>query len=161
MFGLKKKLKFQVVAPITGICKPITAVNDEVFSKKMMGDGFMIMPAPSADTIVSPIEATVEMLPTSGHAIGLQSSSTSIELLVHIGLDTVKLNGTGFEALVKQGDHVAAGQPVIKFDRQIMAQQHLDMSTMVIFTAGYSQAIALDGKYQQAVNAGQALLVAR
>ena len=150
-----------MVAPITGVCQPLTAVDDEVFSKKMMGDGFMIAPTAAANTIVAPIEATVAMLPDSKHAIGLKSTSTPIELLVHNGVDTGKLKGNGFEALVKPGDHVKAGQPVIKFDSQVMQQHQLNMSTMVIFTEGYAQAIDLGSKYQQTVEAGQALLTAQ
>lgn len=161
MFGLKKKSSFKVVAPISGVCQPLTTVNDDVFSKKMVGDGFVLKPNETANTVVSPIDATVEMLPDSKHAIGIKSVNTPIELLVHIGLDTVKLNGTGFEALVKQGDQVKAGQPVIKFDPQIMAKQKLDMSTMVIFTSGYQQPIDLGSKYQQQVTAGQTLLIAK
>ena len=89
-----------------------------MFSKKMMGDGLAI--DPSGDTVVAPADAEVTMvMEESLHAVGLRFDNGA-ELLIHIGLDTVKLNGQGFTALVKAGDKVKSGAPLIKFDQSVI-----------------------------------------
>ncbi len=161
MFRLKKnEEKFEVVSPIAGKCLEITEVNDDVFSKKMLGDGFAIKITDNASKIVSPISGKVILLPKTNHAIGLKSTiHKDIEVLVHIGIDTVNLQGRGFTPQVKVGQLVKAGEPLMEFDPLIMKQSRLDMTTMVIFTSGYDSEIDLGDKLHQTVKAGTFILV--
>lgn len=153
-----KKQQFEVVAPITGECISLAEVNDEVFAKRMMGEGFAVRPAPKANLVVAPIAGEVVALPDSHHAVGIKAAHKSLEVLIHIGLNTVALAGTGFTALIKKGDKVNVGTPLIRFDEKLMAQKKIDMSTMVIFTNGYSQPLKLGTLEHSSVTAAQPLL---
>jgi glucose PTS system EIICBA or EIICB component len=119
------------VAPITGEIKDITEVPDQVFSGKMMGDGFAIVP--TEGTIVSPITGKVVNVFPTKHAIGLESKAGR-EVLIHIGIDTVKLEGKGFEALVKEGDQVEAGQPLLEVDLDYIKENAPSIMTPIVFT---------------------------
>ncbi|HLO11684.1 MAG TPA: glucose-specific PTS transporter subunit IIBC [Pseudoneobacillus sp.] len=125
----KKETPF--IAPIQGEIKPITEVPDQVFSGKMMGDGFAIVP--TEGTIVSPVNGKVINLFPTKHALGLLSDSGR-EILIHVGIDTVKLKGEGFEALVAEGDHVEAGQPLLKVDLDFIKANAPSVITPIVFT---------------------------
>jgi glucose PTS system EIICBA or EIICB component len=119
------------VSPIKGEIKPITEVPDAVFSGKMMGDGFAIVPAEG--TVVSPVDGKiVNMFPTK-HAIGILSDSGR-EILIHVGIDTVNLKGQGFEALVAENDRVEAGQPLLKVDLDYIGENATSIITPIVFT---------------------------
>jgi len=106
-------------ACVSGQLIDMTEVEDEMFSQKMMGDGVAINP--TSDTVVAPADAEVTMImQDSLHAIGLRFGNGA-EMLIHIGIDTVKLNGKGFTLKTSQGAHVKAGDPLITFDRQVIA----------------------------------------
>lgn len=120
-----------VKAPLSGDMIKLEQVNDPVFSSLAMGKGIAIKP--TSNTIIAPFDATVESLFPTGHAIGLKSKNGT-ELLIHIGIDTVKLDGQGFKALVNQGDTVVAGQPLIEFDSQIIQKQNFDDTVMIVVT---------------------------
>ncbi|KRM78895.1 pts, eiia [Lapidilactobacillus dextrinicus DSM 20335] len=160
MFGLKKKktTKFEVVAPINGECIPLDKVPDQVFSTKMMGDGFAVIPEENAHQVVAPITGTVVALPDSKHAVGIAADIQGIQVLVHIGLDTVKLQGTGFTPQVKIDQKITAGTPIVAFDPKVMQDAGLNMTTMVIFTDGYKESIDIGSKAMTQVTAGQAIL---
>jgi glucose PTS system EIICBA or EIICB component len=119
------------VSPITGEIKPITEVPDQVFSGKMMGDGFAIVP--TEGTIVSPVNGKVINLFPTKHALGLLSDSGR-EVLIHVGIDTVKLKGEGFEALVSEGDRVEAGQPLLNVDLEFIKSNAPSTITPIVFT---------------------------
>lgn len=119
------------VSPIKGEIKALSEVPDAVFSQKMMGDGFAIMP--SEGTIVSPVSGTIVTFFPTKHAIGIQADSGR-EILIHVGIDTVKLDGEGFEALVAQGDRVEEGQPLLKVDLKYVAEHAPSIITPIIFT---------------------------
>ncbi|WP_201716833.1 glucose-specific PTS transporter subunit IIBC [Rossellomorea arthrocnemi] len=119
------------VAPITGEIKDITEVPDQVFSGKMMGDGFAIVP--TEGTIVSPITGKVVNVFPTKHAIGLESKAGR-EVLIHVGIDTVKLEGKGFETLVKEGDQVEAGQPLLEVDLDYIKENAPSIMTPIVFT---------------------------
>lgn len=105
---------------VSGDLVDISEVPDDAFSQKMMGDGVAIKP--SGDTIVAPADATVSMIMESSlHAIGLELSNGA-EVLIHIGLDTVNMNGDGFTLLTQQDAQVKAGDPLIRFDRDAIAK---------------------------------------
>ena len=155
MFGfLKKEEPFKVVACTDGKCINITEVPDAVFSQKMMGDGFAIVP--SGDTIFSPVSGSIETVFPTKHAIGIKTKD-GIEIIVHIGIDTVNLNGEGFTSLVKQGNRVKAGQPLVKLDLNSFEEKNVNLTTMVIFTAGYDKEINLDS-FGKEVKAGDVLI---
>lgn len=111
-----------IVSPVSGEMKNLELVDDPVFSSLAMGKGIAIKP--SSDTIIAPFEATVESLFPTGHAIGLKSKNGT-ELLIHIGIDTVKLDGLGFKPLVSQGDTVTVNQPLIQFDSKNYNKMHM------------------------------------
>lgn len=103
----------KVLAPVKGKVVPLEKVNDSAFSSKVMGQGIAIIP--EENTIVAPFDGTVSALFPTKHAIGL-TSEAGMELLIHVGIDTVELNGKHFESLVSVGDTVRAGQALLKVD---------------------------------------------
>ena len=130
--ALQTELKNEkFVAPMTGEIKDIKEVPDQVFSGKMMGDGFAIVP--TEGTIVSPITGKVVNVFPTKHAIGLESKAGR-EVLIHVGIDTVKLEGKGFETLVKEGDHVEAGQPLLEVDLDYIKENAPSIITPIVFT---------------------------
>lgn len=149
MFGFLKKEEFKIVAPVDGELIPLANVPDEVFSQKVMGDGFAVIPANGR--VVAPISGTAASVFPTGHAIGIETKD-GIECIVHIGLDTVELNGEGFKTLISQGDKVKAGQPVIEFDKDLVESKGYNLSTMVVFPSGYEHAFDLG---QKKVTAGE------
>lgn len=135
----------QVASPLTGKVVPLSEVPDQVFSTKMMGDGFAV--EPTDGTVVSPVDGTIVNVFPTKHAIGIQSN-TGREVLIHFGIDTVKLNGQGFEALVSEGAAVKKGQPILKVDLAYVKQHAPSVITPIIFTnlqAGETVQIAKQG----------------
>jgi glucose-specific phosphotransferase system IIA component len=120
-----------VYAPMTGSIISLEQVPDPVFSGKMLGDGLAILP--SSGDVLAPFDGEVVSLFPTGHAIGLVSDG-GIECLIHIGIDTVELNGTGFTAKVKQGDKVKKGQLLIKADLAVIRASGKDVITPIIIT---------------------------
>ena len=114
MFGfLKKELK--LIAPIDGNTIALSNVPDPVFSQKMAGDGTAI--DSTGDIVVAPCDGELTLIFKTNHAFAM-SLDNGIELLVHIGIDTVSLNGEGFERLIEPGQTVKAGTPIIKINRE-------------------------------------------
>ncbi|WP_411343435.1 glucose-specific PTS transporter subunit IIBC [Paenibacillus sp. WLX1005] len=120
-----------IVAPADGELLSITEVPDPVFSQKMTGDGFAILP--SNGTIASPVNGKVFNVFPSKHAIGIMSE-TGKEILVHVGVNTVKLKGQGFNVLVAEGDDVMAGQPILEVDLEYVKANAPSIITPVIFS---------------------------
>ncbi|GEK91083.1 PTS transporter subunit IIBC [Alkalibacterium kapii] len=114
-----------------GRVMPITEVNDQVFSQKMMGDGFAVVP--SDDAVVSPVSGKVSSIFPTKHAIGLETAE-GLEVLVHMGVDTVELEGAAFNVLVEEAQIVEAGQVLATMDRSEVENAGKDTSIMVIFT---------------------------
>lgn len=119
------------VSPMTGEIKPLSEVPDPVFSGKMMGDGFAVLP--THGTIVSPVKGKIVHLFPTKHAIGIESDSGR-EVLIHVGIDTVNLEGKGFEALVAQDDKVEIGQPLLNVDLEYISEHAPSIVTPIIFT---------------------------
>ncbi|WP_085505591.1 glucose-specific PTS transporter subunit IIBC [Thalassobacillus devorans] len=122
---------FNFVSPLQGEIMPITEVPDQVFSGKMMGDGFAIKP--SDGKVVSPVNGKILNVFPTKHAIGIQAEN-GMEILVHIGIDTVKLKGEGFEAMIEEGDEVKQGQELMKVDLDYVKDNATSIITPVIFT---------------------------
>lgn len=120
-------------SPMQGKLLPLTDVPDATFAQGMIGPGVGF--EPTGNTVVAPFDGTVVNLFHTKHAIGLESDQ-GIELLVHIGIDTVKLQGRGFEAFVKQGDQVKAGQKLIEFDLDLIRNEAKSIITPIIVTNG-------------------------
>lgn len=117
---------------------PITDVQDEVFSQKIMGDGVAIEPSNTVVTAPADCDVSVVMADT-GHACGL-TLANGVELLIHVGVDTVDMGGDGFNLLVNEGDHVKAGQPLIEFDPEKIRAAGHPYTTMLIVTGEGSAA---------------------
>lgn len=120
-----------LVAPADGQLVELADVHDQVFASGAMGPGMAVVP--SGDTIFSPCDGTLSMLFDTKHALGI-TTPEGIELLIHIGMDTVELKGEGFTALVAQGDAVRAGQPLMKLDRALLDARGICLDTPVIVT---------------------------
>lgn len=120
-----------LVSPLSGEVVALEDVNDPVFSSGAMGKGLAVKP--SEGLVYAPADAEVTIAFETGHAYGLKTASGA-EILIHIGIDTVSMNGDGFEKLVAAGDRVAAGTPIAKFDAGKIAAAGLDDTTMVIVT---------------------------
>ncbi|HEL2510359.1 TPA: PTS glucose transporter subunit IIA [Streptococcus suis] len=120
-----------LVSPLSGEVVALENVNDPVFSSGAMGKGLAVKP--SEGVVYAPADAEVTIAFETGHAYGLKTASGA-ELLIHIGIDTVSMNGNGFEKLVAAGDKVKAGTPIAKFDAAKIAEAGLDDTTMIIVT---------------------------
>ena len=133
MFGFfKNKNENVIYAPVKGTCIDITEVDDIGFSSKMMGDGVAIVPIEGI--VTAPCDGKISMIFDTGHAFGMEANNGA-EILIHIGIDTVNLNGKGFEILKKPGQKVKRGEPVIRFDLEKVKKLY-DTATMVIMTNG-------------------------
>lgn len=133
--------EFDFVAPMTGRVLDLDDVSDKVFSDRLMGDGFAIELTESE--VVSPVDGVVEMTYPSKHAFGIKASSGE-EILIHLGMDTVELNGEGFESFVETNDRVKKGQLLCKIDLDYVKDQGKSLVSPVIFTSG--EKIKLLGK---------------
>ena len=122
-----------VTAPFSGTLVPLSEVPDETFASGVLGEGIAI--EPSDGLFCSPVDGTVETIAETKHAIGF-AADNGLEILVHVGLETVSLNGEGFEILVKEGDKVKAGQPVAKADLALIRERGLKTITSIVVTGG-------------------------
>ncbi|WP_105117115.1 sucrose-specific PTS transporter subunit IIBC [Streptococcus suis] len=120
-----------LVSPLSGDVVALENVNDPVFSSGAMGKGLAVKPIEGV--VYAPADAEVTIAFETGHAYGLKTASGA-EILIHIGIDTVSMNGNGFEKLVAAGDKVKAGTPLAKFDAAKIAEAGLDDTTMIIVT---------------------------
>ena len=121
-----------IVSPVDGEMIPIETVGDPVFAQKMMGDGVAFRLNGDKAEVASPINGTLSVLYPTGHAFGV-TSREGVEILIHIGIDTVKSNGDGFTARKKQGDEVRAGETIVTVDVRKLRQNY-DMTTMFVIT---------------------------
>lgn len=122
----------EVPAPLTGTVMPLEDVTDPVFSSGAVGQGAGL--TPTGDIVVTaPADGTVVVAPDSGHAFGINLDN-GVELLIHVGLDTVNLEGKGFDVKVKQGDHVTAGQELVRVDRATIEEAGYPLTTPVLIT---------------------------
>nr|WP_307991351.1 PTS glucose transporter subunit IIA [uncultured Niameybacter sp.] len=114
MFDFLKKFKgIELCSPITGEAVDLSQVPDPVFAEKMVGDGIAIIP--TEDIVVAPCDGKIVQIFPTNHAIGIETT-TGLDLLIHIGIDTVDLKGDGFKRLVEEGDMIKKGQPILEVD---------------------------------------------
>lgn len=119
----------RLTQPVAGAVLPLSAVPDPVFAQGTMGPGVAI--EPSGDTVVAPAEGTVTTVFPTGHAIGV-TLDDGTELLIHVGIDTVDMKGSGFQPLVQQGERVHAGRPLLRFDAAAIRSAGYNPITPVI-----------------------------
>lgn len=130
MFNLFKK-KFTLVAPVTGKFLELSKVPDAVFAEKLAGDGAAI--DSTGDVILAPADGVLTLIFRTNHAFGM-TLSNGIEILVHIGIDTVELNGEGFTRIAEEGSSVKAGDPIIKIDRNLLNSKGCNLVTPILIT---------------------------
>lgn len=147
----------QLVSPLAGQVKPLSQAIDPVFSSGVMGQGVVI--EPSQGELVSPVNGTVTVLFPTKHAVGIVSEE-GMELLMHIGMDTVSLDGKGFEAHVTQGDKVVVGQQLISFDMEVIKEAGLVAETPVIITNQDDFQADVEGDLPRDVKRGDVLMIA-
>ena len=129
--GEAKEIDNNIYAPVEGETVELTKVEDEVFSSLAMGNGIAINP--SKGEVKAPLDGEVTVLFPTGHAIGIKGDNGA-EVLIHVGMDTVTLNGEGFDIKVKQGDRVKKGQVLVNFDIDFIKSKNLSTITPVIVT---------------------------
>lgn len=117
-------------SPMKGKVLPVTESADEMFASKMLGDGIAVEAADG--TVYAPCDGTVSLLFPTKHAVGIKSAD-GVELLIHVGINTVQLDGEGFEAFVAQGDTVKKGDKLLKADLDLIREKGLNPQTMMIF----------------------------
>ena len=147
----------EVVSPLAGQVKPLSQATDPVFSSGVMGQGVVI--EPSQGELVSPVNGTVTVLFPTKHAVGIVSEE-GVELLMHIGMDTVSLDGKGFEAHVAQGDKVVVGQQLISFDMDVIKEAGLVTETPVIITNQDDFQADVEGDLPRDIKRGDVLMIA-
>lgn len=148
-----KTLQIDVAAPLTGTVVELAQVPDEAFAQKFMGDGFAIVP--TVGKLVAPFDGTVVHLIDTHHALIVEHAS-GLQLLLHIGINTVKLQGEGFKAMVATGDAITSGQPLIEFDINAITAAGYPVITPVV-VANHEVVDKLDCSFK-AVTAGEAVM---
>lgn len=139
-----------IAAPVTGTVIPLQQIPDEVFSQGIMGIGCGI--EPTDEQVVAPFDCEVIQIPDTKHAIGLTNGS--VELLIHVGIDTVAMNGEGFTVLVKEGQKVSQGTPLLRFDRECIAA-HGYAQTVAVLCTNISEPERLKNLHVGAIRAGE------
>ena len=147
----------EVVSPLAGQVKPLSQATDPVFSSGVMGQGVVI--EPSQGELVSPVNGTVTVLFPTKHAVGIVSEE-GVEMLMHIGMDTVSLDGKGFKAHVEQGDKVVVGQQLISFDMDVIKKAGLVTETPVIITNQDDFQADVEGDLPRDIKRGEVLMIA-
>ena len=154
---IPKDTLVNVTSPLSGEVRELATATDPVFSQGIMGQGVII--EPSEGVLTAPFDGIVSAFFPTKHAIGLISDA-GVEILMHIGMDTVKLDGKGFEAFVSQGDHVTQGQRLLTFDIDLIKSQGLIVETPVIVTNQDSFQPDVSGQLPRRMQSGDDLLTA-
>ncbi len=123
----------QLHAPLSGVLMPLDLVPDPVFSTRVIGDGLCI--DPTSTTLCAPLAGVVSNVQASGHAISI-TDENGVQVLMHIGLDTVNLAGKGFTQLVEEGQQVDVGQSLIEFDADFVALNARSLLTLMLVVSG-------------------------
>lgn len=120
-----------ILAAQTGKAIDLEDVNDPVFSEKILGDGIAVIP--SGPEVLSPVSGTITQIAHTYHAVGIKGDD-DVDVLLHMGIDTVKLEGEGFSACIEEGQHVDAGQKIMDMDLDFIRSQGYDPITPCIIT---------------------------
>ena len=145
-----------LLSPLKGKIITLSEVKDAVFSSGVLGDGVAILP--EEDVLYSPADAEITALFPTGHAIGLTTVS-GLEILIHVGMDTVQLEGKGFTPVVKVGDKVTKGQKLLMFDRELIEKEGYDIVTPIVITnTKLLEGFNLKKAKQENINVGEVIL---
>ena len=153
MFGLFKSKKESIVSPVDGDVVALEDVPDEVFSTKLAGDGLAIFPR--SNTFVAPVSGVVTKIFSTNHAFSIETKS-GLEVLVHIGLDTVALQGEGFKRLVTEGEEVASGKPIISANLEFIKSKGKNIITPIVLN--HQKSITIVTKNIHTMREGEALM---
>jgi len=152
MFNIFKKKKYvDIYSPINGILLKIEDVPDPVFSRKMVGDGVAL--EPTEGIVYSPVNGTLIQLFPTKHALGIKTEE-GLEILIHIGMDTVEMKGNGFESFVLEGEKVKIGNKLLKFDMELVKKEHPLTSPIIITNMDIVDKIVKES-YGEEVKAGK------
>ncbi|MCJ7840156.1 PTS glucose transporter subunit IIA [Lederbergia sp. NSJ-179] len=149
LFKKGSKENREIIAPVAGEVVPLAQVPDPVFSEKMMGDGIAIQP--SDGKIVSPVDGKIILIAKTKHAIGVKAKDGA-EILIHVGLETVSLEGKGFTILVENEENVVVGQPLMEVDWDYIGTHAKSSVTPIIITKASE-----DGPPYQPIGEGRAI----
>ncbi len=131
MFGFLKRKIREIKSPVDGQIVALESVKDDVFSQKMVGDGVAVIPM--SNKFTAPIDGVVSKIFSTNHAYSIKSPK-DLEVMVHIGLDTVALEGKGFTRVVNEGDEVKAGDVIIEVDLAYVTKHAKDIITPIIIS---------------------------
>ena len=140
-----------ILSPLTGMVVPLEEVPDEVFAQRIVGDGVAVRP--SAGEVVAPVSGRVAKLFPGGHGVVVETPD-GLQVLVHLGIDTVRLRGRGFTVRVEEGSEVRAGDPLVTVDVAALAADGVELVSPVVVISGHPVVPAAAG----AVHAGEHLL---
>jgi len=153
MFGLFKVKTETIVSPVNGAIVNLSEVPDEVFSQKMAGDGVAIIP--HTNTFVAPVTGVISKIFSTNHAFSIQTKS-GLEVMVHIGLDTVELNGKGFKRLAQEGESITLGQPVISADLAFIQSEGKELITPIV--VNHEKDLVLEIEKVSVIREGQTII---
>lgn len=125
--------KEEFISPMEGKILDLTELEDEMFSKKMLGDGFAV--EMKGNMIYAPLSGKISLVYPTKHAYGIKTNN-NMEILIHVGMDTIKLNGKGFKSFVKVGEKIKQGQKIALVDIDYLKSIGYTLHTPVIFTSG-------------------------
>lgn len=145
----------KILAPFSGQTIPLTDVPDPVFAEKLTGDGIAVLP--ESPLVVAPCEGQITLFFDTKHAFAV-TTPDGIQVLVHIGLDTVILNGHGLHALKQRGDYVTAGTPVLELDFSVLKAKDINMISPVLIV-NTEHVRAISSTSEPLVTAGQDTLI--
>ena len=153
MFGLFKAKKLTIFSPTDGDIVALELVPDEVFSAKMAGDGLAIIPR--SNTFVAPVAGVITKIFATNHAFSIKTNN-NLEVLVHIGLDTVELKGEGFKCLAQEGEKVTVGKPIIVADIEFIKSKGKEIITPII--VNHEKKITITTHNTRIVREGESLM---
>jgi glucose-specific phosphotransferase system IIA component len=139
----KNFYKKEFLSPMEGVLIGLDRIDDEVFSKKSMGDGFAI--DFKGVEVKAPTDGEIIMTFPTGHAIGIKSGD--MEYLIHIGMDTVELGGEGFKLCISQGDRIKQGDVLVKIDKAKILEKGKSLKSPVVFLTGEKIDVLSAGRY--------------
>lgn len=128
---VKRSKKYKILAPLSGKAVSVTETPDKVFAEKVLGDGVTILP--ESGEVLAPVDGTVVNIAHSYHALCIEGDDGA-EVLVHLGIDTVELDGKGFTCHVKKGEHVTAGQKLMDMDLNLIREKGYSTASPCIVT---------------------------
>jgi sugar PTS system EIIA component len=156
VFSFFKKAKLQIVAPVNGEIVPLEDVPDPVFSQKMMGEGVAMVPAEG--NIYAPVNGTIILIAATKHAIGIRAEDGT-EILIHVGLETVALNGTGFSLAVKEGEKISVGQLLMEVDWDYIKIHAKSIVTPIVITNSQQSAKQYNLSDEKKAVQGQTIII--